>query len=1078
MILSRHLGIAILLVLVPALSGAVEAPLPRHPAPSPDGSQIAFSWQGDLWVVGSAGGTARRLTAHPAAERHPVWSRDGRWIAFASDRYGHFDVFVLPTDGSEAPRRLTHASSHDTPLDFTVDNGAVLFRSARAESIRWMQGLYRVPVAGGTPILQQGALGRRAAFSPDGAALAYVRGSTKWTRSGYRGAANRDLWLRTADGDDVQLTDFDGDDDCPGWVDGHTLAFLSSRAGRKNVFLLDLITSAAEPLTAHTGTDVRFPRLSADGRVLAYEFEDRIWTLAIGDDEPRRLSVDVPADQVVNPTRRVTATSGAEELAVRPDGELAAFVVHGDVFITAIMSKEDQEIARPPTVQVTDTAAREKDICWSPDGERLLFASARSGSYDLFLARPADPDSGWIDSFDFTTEVLTASPAEDHLGRFSPDGTRIAFVRGKGELVVVDADGGNEVVLLDHWDTPTFDWSPDGAWITYSTPDVHYNSEIWIVPAAGGEPYNLSRHPDDDVGPSWSPDGKRLVWLTKRHADTMDVWGTWLARADHERTPAEWLKYWKEKNGKKGTNGSDEDGAAKDSDDDAEKASAPELPEVSIDMDGLWERATAISNLKGDEAFARVSPDGKRVIFTADHEGERDLYSVRWDGEDIRRLTSGGEQPSAVQFDGDGSTVFYLDQKGLIKRVGLDGKAGDPIPYQARFEIDTLAERAAVFDEAWRALNEWFYDPDFHGADWKKQYDTYRPWALEASHQADFDDVLNLMLGELNASHMGYWSRGDADGETTGWIGVVFDSAAGGPGIRVAEVLPDTPADHHDVRLRAGERILAVNGRPVEDDTNVFSLFTDTVKQRVALEILGEDGATRQAVVIPKPFATQEEARYDHWVKQRRKLVEASSGGRLGYLHIQGMSIPSFEEFERDLYAAGHGKDGLIIDVRSNGGGWTTDYLMAVLSVRRHAFTVPRDADTDEKAYPQGRLPLAAWTKPALALCNEESYSNAEIFSHAFQNLDRGLLVGAPTFGAVISTSGTTLVNGGWVRLPMRGWYVAATGMNMENHGAQPDIVVWQPPAEDTSADHDTQLERAVEVFLANLEDDPRYGAW
>jgi tricorn protease len=207
-------------------------------------------------------------------------------------------------------------------------------------------------------------------------------------------------------------------------------------------------------------------------------------------------------------------------------------------------------------------------------------------------------------------------------------------------------------------------------------------------------------------------------------------------------------------------------------------------------------------------------------------------------------------------------------------------------------------------------------------------------------------------------------------------------------------------------------------------------------------------------------------------------MVEDLSNGRLGYLHIQGMDIPSFEEFERNLYAAGHGKEGLIIDVRSNGGGWTTDYLMAVLGVRRHAFTIPRDEDPEVRAYPQGRLPLAAWTRPAAVLCNEESYSNAEIFSHAFRSLDRGVLVGVPTFGAVISTGGMRLLDGGWVRLPLRGWYVADTGMNMENNGAVPDVVVPQPPAQDTAPDEDAQLARAVEELLARMENDPRRDAW
>ncbi len=1072
---------------------AVEVTFARHPAPSPDGSLIAFSWRGDVWVAPSGGGQAHRLTANPAADRYPVWSRDGKLLAFASSRYGNLDVFVMPADGSAPPTRLTHASVDDVPVDFSPDGGQVLFVSRRDESVRWMPALYLVPVSGGTPRLAQDALGRWAAYSPAGDALAFVRGSTKWWRRGYRGAANREIWLRTADDEYMQVTSFDGDDDFPGWLDDHDIVFLSARSGRKNLFMKNLVTDQVEQLTHHDGSDVRAPRVSADGSLVAYEFEDGLWTVRPGE-EPKRLVLRAPADETVRPVTRHVDRSDAEELAVSPDGKLAAFVVHGEVFVTAIRSKDEQKIAPPPTVRITRTAALERDVRWSPDGKTLLFTSDRSGDDDLYLARPADEKAGWLGSFEFPVTRLTTSDAEEHSGRFSPDGKRIAYVRDKGDLVIVNTDGTGSRVLFEHWQSPDFDWSPDGKWIAYAIPDMEYNTEVWIAAADGGtKPYNVSRHPDDDVQPRWSPDGRRLVWVSKRHADTFDVWGVWLSREDDERTPEGWLEVFSSSKGKKKDGiltadrrsrkkktGKDAKGESSEGEEASKQA---ELPEVKIDFEGLWERVRPITELKGDEAAPLVTPDGKRILFTAEHEGERDLYSVRFDGEDLKRITSGGQEPSSVQLDGKGSTVFYLDDSGRIKRASLSGKPGDPVPFTARYEVDRAEELDEVFNEAWRALNEWFYDPAFHGVDWKAQREKYRPWTFAGMTDEDFADLVNLMLGELNASHMGYYpgrgrpSRGQR-GDRTGWIGALFDPAAGSPGILVREVLRNSPADRVDVHLVPGERILAVNGRPVEAGTNVYALFVDTAGQRVPLKILGTDGQEREAVVIPVGFGQERQLRYEHWVHQREQLVARLSNGRLGYIHIQGMDIPSFEEFERRLYAAGHGKEGLLIDVRSNGGGWTTDYLMAVLDVKRHAFTVPRDGDPKVKAYPQGRLPLAAWTRPAMALCNEESYSNAEIFSWAFKTLKRGTLAGTQTFGAVISTGGEILLNGALVRLPMRGWYVAGSGINMEHHGAEPDLPIAQPPRDDLSPDHDTQLERAVAHFLAHLEEDPRYGSW
>ena len=1006
-----------------------------------------------------------------------MWSRDGRYLAFASKRHGNYDVFLTSVDGATPPVRLTHASVDDVPVDFTPSGDAVLFVSRREESIRWMAGIYTVPVEGGTPALVQGAMGQWAAWSPDGDRMVFVRGATKWWRRGYRGAANRELWLAEPGGSYRQLTDFDGDDDLPGWIDEHTVVFLSARSGRKNVFLIDTATGETRQLTHHEGSDVRAPRAAAGGSLVAYEFETGIWTVDPHGGEPRRLVITAPGDAAAPRVERRKDSSGADELAVSPDGKLAAFVLHGEVFVTAIRSKDEQKLAPAPTVRITATAAREKDVRWSPDGKTLLFTSDREGNDDLYLARPADEEAGWLDSFEFPVTRLTTASTEEHDGKFSPDGERIAFVRGMGDILVMDAAGGNERTLLEHWYPPQFEWSPDGKWIAYSIPDMEFNTEIWIVPATGGEPYNVSRHPDEDVSPAWSPDGKRLVWLSKRHGDTMDVWGVWLTREDDEKTAEDWLRYFNEakekKSGKKGAKEKEEKGENGDGE------AKPELPEVRIDFEGLWRRSRGITTLDGDEDSPLVSKDGKRILFTASPDGERDLYSVRYDGKELKRLTRGGQEPSRAQLVG-GTKVFYLARKGAIKRVGLDGKAGDPVPYTARYEIDHAAERRQVFNEAWRLLNQWFYDPGFHGVDWPAQRVKYSGWLTGTMDDEDFSDLVNLMLGELNASHMGYRPglRGPRRGESTGWIGALFDPTAGGPGILVREVLEDSPAATVKVALSPGERILAVGGRSVDSGTNVYELFADTVGQRVPLRIRATDGTERSAVVIPVSFRAERQLRYETWVRQRRRLVEELSGGRLGYVHIQGMNIPSFEEFERNLYAAAHGKEGLVIDVRSNGGGWTTDYLMTVLNVRRHAYTIPRDADPEVKAYPQGRLPLAAWTRPAAALCNEDSYSNAEIFSHAFKTLERGPLVGSPTFGAVISTGGTFTLNGALVRLPFRGWYVAGSGINMENNGAVPDVVIWQPPAEDTAHDRDTQLARTVEVLLEELPTDPRRGMW
>jgi C-terminal processing protease CtpA/Prc len=396
-------------------------------------------------------------------------------------------------------------------------------------------------------------------------------------------------------------------------------------------------------------------------------------------------------------------------------------------------------------------------------------------------------------------------------------------------------------------------------------------------------------------------------------------------------------------------------------------------------------------------------------------------------------------------------------------------------------KIDYEQELAQIFDDAWRALDAGFYDPDFHGKDWDELREKYRPIALKASTKEDFQYIFNLMLGQLNASHMGLF-RGEnpkqTQKQTTGLLGIEGKHTK--QGFEVTSVLPNSPADKIESKLNVGDVITAVNQQTIskqgrnDSGVNFFATLTNQANSPVLLNVKSGD-ANKELVIWPTTSLSSE--RYDAWVEERRRLTEKYSGGRLGYLHIRGMNWTSFERFERELMAAGYGKDGIVIDVRYNGGGWTTDYLMAVLNVKQHAYTIPRGAAKDlskehqnfKDTYPYSeRLPLSAWTKPSIAMSNENSYSNAEIFSHAYKALGIGKLVGRPTFGAVISTGGYRLVDGSLVRMPFRGWWVKESGENMDFTPAKPDIEVFNPPAYKAKG-IDPQLQKAVEVLLGDL---------
>ncbi len=1050
-------------------SAQAERPFLRHPAVSPDGQTIAFSYQGDLWTVPVGGGRAYRLTVHEAYEAMPKWSTDGSQIAFLSDRYGNDDLYAMQADGS-APRRLTYHSANDV-LGGWTENGDLVFETDRNYvQVEWENEIHRVSFEGGTPDRLLDALGYAPAPSPSGRFVVFERGANGPKRKNYRGPANRDLWLFDQEtGEYAQLTDFAGNDFGAVWLGEDALLFISERSGTYNLFRQALGADGApegtpEQMTNYDTDGPRYATASRDGQTIAFERQTDVYVMQ-GSGPPKRLSVEVPADYRFDPVERKTFSSEAEEFAVSPDGKLVAFVVRGEIFLI----RNDKDAKR--TVQLTKDPYRDRDVAWL-DNENLIFTSDREGQYDLYRLSSADAEEPSLyKTLRHTATRLTETPEDERGPVVSPDSQKVAFRRGRGGFVVADVAGGalqNEKQMLDGWATPSgVRWSPDSRYLAYSMPDLNFNHEVYIHPADGSrEPVNVSKHPRPDTDPVWSPDGSKLAFVSSRSSGDDDVWFAWLQEEDWERTKRDWETLEEEE------------------EDEEEKKDSTEVQPVEIDFDGLYERLEQVTALPGNEADPVISEDGETFFFVAGRSGrtqrydaEVDLYKIKWDGTEQKRLTEGDQSPYAVRLSPDGKHVHYLKSGGSLARVDTEKGETEALSFQARMTIDHPEERQQVFGEAWRALEAGFYDPGFHGVDWQAMREKYRPWALEASTERDFRDVFNLMLGELNASHLGFYGsdRAETQDLQTGLLGVEINPVENG--VEVVRVVPDSPADREFSKLRAGDVITAVDGQRVSEAPNFYMLLNDTADERILLAVTGADGEERDVTI--RPASSLNDELYREWVEERRRLTEEYSGGRLGYIHIEGMNWSSFERFERELVASGEGKDGLLVDVRYNGGGWTTDFLLSVLTVRRHAYTVPRGAaeDLDEQQeqfrgnYPFGeRLPFASWTGHVAALCNENSYSNAEIFSHAFQQLGLGPLVGQPTFGAVISTGGVGLMDGSYVRLPFRGWYVYESGNNMENTPATPDILVENEP-DSRALGTDEQLRAAVEALLEDISE-------
>lgn len=1058
---------AFVLYLFAANAQAQSPTLLRQPAVNNNGTLVAFSFQGDIWTVPFTGGKATRLTIHEAYEGNPVFSPNGKQIAYSGSRYGNNDIFIMPVEGG-VPKRLTYHSAQDNISSWTIADKIIFSTSREFKQMERPSEVYGINPNGGTESRVMDVMCFDPVYSPDGRFVAFVKGDINpVARHAYKGSSNRDIWIYdTKNKTYSKIPGFETNDILPQWGKNNTLYFLSSIDGAYNLYKLSLgndgkATGKPEKITNYKDEAIRQYSISADGSSIVFEKDMNLYTLKTATNEIKKLNVEINADDRMDPYEQKTFTSNMEDYAVSPNGKLIAFAVRGEIFI----KEADKEKSR--SINVSEHPYRDVQPEWLNDSALIFCSDRNDGNFDMYLVQSAD--TGQHNIFKTLKHKITriTKTNEDEANPVvSGDGKKLAYLRGRGTLVVADIspDGklSNEKKLQDGWAPASgITWSPDNKWLAYSMNDLYFNEEVFIQAADNTSPaVNVSMHPRTDRSPVWSADGSKLAFISERSVGrSNDVWFVWLKKEDWEKESQDWA---------------DKDSPAESGKGNDKKNSKP----IRIDFDKIYERVRQVTNFPGDESDIAISKDGETFYYTTNNSAAkgRDLYSIKWDGKDLKEITHGGTNPSGVIMDKDGK-YLYFRRFGSLSRLDAKSGASEGLPFVAKMKIDYITERTQVFEEAWRTIRDGYYDPNFHGISWQKMHDKYRDRCIYASTDADFGDMFNLMLGEMNSSHMGFRTaeRAETQRVSTGLLGAELMPVD--KGMKVVRVIPNSPVDKEFSKLSAGDIITSVNGEAVTNDVNFYSLLNDLTNEKVLLTVTGADGKQRE--VTPRLTNSLSDELYEEWVENRRKLVDKFSGGKLGYIHIRSMDFPSFETVEREFAAAGYGKEGLLIDVRYNGGGSTTDYLMTILNYKQHAYTIPRGAsdnlERDKKKfrdyYPIGeRLVYAAWTKPSIALCNEGSYSNAEIFSHAYKTLGIGKLVGVPTNGSVISTGGKSLMDGSFVRLPLRGWYVKATDKNEELGPAVPDIIVENKP-DWLATGTDDQLKAACDELMKEIKE-------
>ncbi len=1075
------LSVAALFFLFSTLSAfGREARLVRYP--HYHNGRIVFSYLGDIWTADENGQNVQRLTVNRARDVYGRFSPDGKWIAFSSDRNGNLDVFIIPQEGGAA-KQLTFHSADDTVLGWSADSRSVLFSSNRGED--FMPQLYLVSTEGGMPWKAGTDMGVQASYSPDGKRLAYNQKSQVYWRKYYRGSYQSDIMVMdVATKRFTQLTDFDGVDSWPMWAHDGSIYFVSDREGNglTNIWHVSENGGKAERITSFKTGDVRWPAISSDGRVIVFEHDFGIWKLDVNGKKATPITLNIAAETQENLVEMQSFNSQSDDYDLAPSSRRIAFSIHGEVF-TAPVEEGDLK-------QITEGPARDRSVSYSPDGKMLAYISDQSGREEIYVS-PVD-GSG-------PAQQLTNLDALKFGYNWSPDSREIAYTSSDDKLrkLVVATKEVTELDSSRYGNLGTPVWSPDGKWLAYSKSDASRTTDIYLLSASGQEkePHKVTFDSNNDTNPRFAPDGHKLFFQRIEASggntpNSVQIYSVGLEHLDRDPDDAEERDAEAAQTAPQMEPGSE--GAAP-----VRRQTERRPPrEIKVDWIGLKHRTRQITRMPFPIFSYILGPDNRTIIFvTTEPAGIASvpvIYSIQDDGRRLSRISSGlppseeGDQGpgagggfgggiSELNISRDGRTLFFREREAIYSlpvsaAAGAGTRSSEAtrrrINFNVRVRIDHPAEWAEMFDDGWRTMKYRFYDPQMHGFDWDAARAKYRPLVDFVGDRQELLNIINEMIGELNASHTGAAPPPRGPGSTgvsTGHLGLDLepDNAAGR--YRVTYVYENGPADKDWVRVKIGDYLLAINGKPVKAGDNYWQLLNNRLNRKVEVTFNSapaEEGAWRTRIEAVSP-AAYSQLRYERWVKERRQKVDELSNGRIGYLHIQAMNPPSLRKFEKEIREF-RNKEALIIDERWNGGGNIEQELLAILVQREYQIWQPRGTE------PSGR-PFAGFFGPKIVLQNWRSASNAEMFPAGFRALGLGKVIGTPTMGAVIGTGSYSLIDGSTVRTPGVGVFLAdPKKTNMENYGVQPDMLVDNKP-EDNIAGRDRQLEAAVDELLKQL---------
>ncbi len=1045
----------------------------RYPAISPDGTQIVFSYQGDLFIVSTEGGKPIQLTRHEAHDFNPVWSPDGKYIAFASNRFGNFDIFIIPANGGKS-KRLTFHSASDFPSGWTADSKYILFSSSRMDSVRSslfpspvLPELYKVSIKGGVPaqILTTPAID--AQINKNGTKIIYhdQKGyENKW-RKHHTSSIARDVWVYDIKTDKhTKLTSFSGEDRNPVWnVNEKKIYYISEKSGSFNVWKMQSDNSKnIKQITFFKKNPVRFLSISKNG-ILCFGYNGDIF-IKRQNKKPEKVNINLNIDYAKNPISPKTFMSNATEIALSPNGKEIAFIVRGEVFVTSVDFSD--------TKRITHTPEQERSVSFSPDGKKLLFAGEINDSWNLYEASIVKKGEPYFYAATLIkVKPLLVTKQETFQPGYSPDGKKIAFLENRTTLRVMDLKTKKIITVLsgdknysyrdgDQW----FRWSPDSKWllVTYLDKD-RWVSEVGLVDASGKKPViNLTNSGYNDESPKWTMKGNMMIWASdmmgyRSHGSwgsEYDIYGMFfnkktfdkfkLSKSDYE------LLQEREKKLKKKTVIKDKKNP---------KKGQKEEKKINIDLKNIEDRIVRLTVRSSNILDFGLTPDGKTLVYISRYKKGYAIWTNKIREKKIKLLTKLSSWAGSIHFDKTGKNIFLLS-RGKIMKVNIQNGRIKPISFMAQMDINYTKEKQYIFKHVWRQVKEKLFDVKLQGVDWNYYKKNYEKFIPSITNNYDFTELLSEMLGELNVSHTGSGYRAmKRNRDSTAALGLFFEQNYNGDGLKIAEVIEKGPFDNAETKVKSGIIIKKINGVLIKKGMNYYPLLNHKAGKRVLLTLYNHrTRASWEEVVKPISFYAQNNLLYQRWVKKRRILTEKLSHGKLGYVHVRGMNSRSFRKVFSEIMGRNYDKEGIIVDTRFNGGGWLHDDLVVLLSGKKYMTFYPRGRKI-------GIEPMNRWVKKSVVIVSESNYSDAHMFPYSYKELGIGKLVGMPVPGTGTAVWWETLQDPTiYFGIPQIGM-LGNDGKYLENQQLYPDYQVKNDP-ESSSRGKDKQLEKAVKVLL------------